>query len=140
MRETYPFNIDRGGIPLSTAQDGAVDATKRRIQLFADDLSRMLNGEKPKHRFIRGEKGKYKWQLVDAAGNPTDMKAAIAALDAKPKQRLTNKSTPNKTHNSSQVTPLARQVQSQSQNDKAGLIDRLYGGAGSLEKKFWPDA
>ena len=128
MRETYPFNIDRGGIPLSTAQDGAVDATKRRIQLFADDL----------RRFIRGEKGKYKWQLVDAAGNPTDMKAAIAALDAKPKQRLTNKSTPNKAHSTSTVTPLARQVQSQS--DKAALIERLYGGAGSLEKKFWPEA
>ena len=130
MRESYSFNVpkEEGGIPLSTAQDGAVDATKRRIQLFADDL----------RRFIRGEKGKYKWQLVDAAGKPTDMKAAIAALDAKPKQRLTNKSTPNKAHNSSPLPPLARQVQSQS--DKAALIERLYGGAGSLEKKFWPDA
>ncbi len=78
------------------------------------------------------------WQLVDSEGKPTDMKAAIAALDAKPKQRLTNKSTPNKAHNTSQVTPLARQVQSQS--DKAALIDRLYGGKGSLESKLWSDA
>lgn len=128
MRETYPFNIDRGGIPLSTAQDGAVSSEKRKTQMLADDL----------RRFIRGEKGKYNWQLVDAAGKPTDLSSAIAALDAKPKQRLTNKSTPNKAHNSSQVTPLARQVQSQS--DKAALIERLYGGAGSLEKKFWPEA
>lgn len=130
MRESYSFNVPKEecGIPLSTAQDHAVDATKQRIKLFADDL----------RRFIRGEKGKHKWQLVDKAGNPTDMKAAIAALDAKPKQRLTNKSTPNKAHNTSTVTPLARQVQSQS--DKAALIERLYGGAGSLEKKFWPDA
>lgn len=121
MRETYPFNIDRGGIPLSTAQDGAVSSEKRKTQMLADDL----------RRFIRGEKGKYNWQLVDAAGQPI-------ALDAKPKQRLNSKSTPNKAHNSSQVTPLARQVQSQS--DKAALIDRLYGGKGSLESKLWPDA
>ena len=130
MRETYPFNIDRqetGGVPLS-AQDGAVDATKQRIQLFTDDL----------RRFIRGEPGKHKWQLVDKTGKPTDIKAAIAALDAKPKQRLNSRTTPNKAHNTSQVTPLARQQQSHS--DKAGLVERLYGGKGSLEKKFWPDA
>ena len=30
--------------------------------------------------------------------------------------------------------------QQQCQSDKAALIERLYGGAGSLEKKFWPDA
>ena len=131
MRESYSFNVpkEEGGIvPLSTAQDREVSSKKRKTQMLTDDLSRMLNGEKPKHR----------WQLVDKAGKPTDMKAAIAALDAKPKQRLTNKSTPNKAHNTSQVTPLARQVQSQS--DKAALIDRLYGGKGSLESKLWSDA
>lgn len=131
MRESFAFNIDRqeSGIPLSTAQDGAVDATKRKIQLFADDL----------RRFIKGEKGKHKWQLVDAAGKPTDMKAAIAALDAKPKHRLANTQLPkNKAAQKQQqpVTPLARQQQSQ--QDKAGLIDRLYGGKGGLEAKFWP--
>lgn len=135
MRETYPFNIDRketGGIPLSTAQDGAIDAKKHRIQMFADDLSRMLNGtEKPKHR----------WQLVDKAGKPTDLSSAIAALDAKPKQRLANTLLPKsraEQKSQSTVTPLARQQQSQS--DKAALVDRLYGGRGSLEAKFWPDA
>ena len=133
MRESYSFNIDRqenGIVPLSTAQDQAVSAEKRKTQMLTDDL----------RRFIRGEKGMHKWQLVDAAGKPTDMKAAIAALamDAKPKQRLNSKTTPNKAHNTSPVTPLARQQQSQ--QDKAALIDRLYGGKGSLEAKFWPDA
>lgn len=134
MRETYPFNIDRqeGGIPLSAAQDGAIDAKKHRIQMFADDLSRMLNGtEKPKHR----------WQLVDKAGKPTDLKSAIAALDAKPKHRAANTLLPkNKAAQKREttVTPLARQQQSQS--DKTALVQRLYGGKGSLEAKFWPDA
>lgn len=133
MRESYPFNIDRpdGGIPLSTAQDGAISSEKRKTQMLTDDL----------RRFIRGEKGKYKWQLVDAAGKPTDMKSAIAALDAKPKHRLPSTRLPeNKAaqKRESTVPPLARQQQSQ--RDKAALIDRLYGGAGSLESKLWPDA
>lgn len=132
MRESFAFNIDRqgGGIPLSTAQDGAISSEKRKIQLFADDL----------RRFIRGEKGKHKWQLVDAAGKPTDMKAAIAALDAKPtKHRLASTQLPkNKAaqKRNNPVTPLARQQQSQ--QSKALLIERLYGGQGSLEAKFWP--
>lgn len=131
MRETYPFNIDRqegGGIPLSATQDGAVDAKKQRIKMFADDLSRMLNNEQSKHR----------WQLVDKAGKPTDLKSAIAAMDIKPKQRLAKQMTPNKAHNTKPVTPIERQKQSK--QDRAALIDRLYGGAGTLEKKFWPDA
>ncbi|MDY0191780.1 MAG: hypothetical protein RBR22_13740 [Desulfuromonas sp.] len=133
MRESFAFNIDRqeSGIPLSTAQDGAVSSEKRKTQLFADDL----------RRFIKGEKGKHKWQLVDAAGKPTDMKTAIAALDAKPKHRLVNTQlSKNKAAQKQQqpVTPLARQQQSQS--DKSALVERLYGGKGSLEAKFWPDA
>lgn len=134
MRESYGFNIDHeenGIVPLSTAQDRAVSSEKRMTQLLADDL----------RRFIRGEKGKHKWQLVDAAGKPTDMKAAIAALDAKPKHRLVNTQlSKNKATQKQQqpVTPLARQQQSQT--DKSALIDRLYGGKGSLESKLWPDA
>lgn len=133
MIESYPFNIakqENGGIPLSTAQDGAISSEKRMTQLLTDDL----------RRFIRGEKGMHKWQLVDKAGKPTDLKAACAALamDAKPKQRLNSKSKPNKAHNTSPVPPLARQQQSQ--QAKSDLIDRLYSGKGSLEKKFWPDA
>ena len=133
MRESYGFNIpkEESGIPLSTAQDGAISSEKRKIQLFADDL----------RRFIKGEKGKHKWQLVDAAGKPTDMKAAIAALDAKPKQRLASTQLPkNKAaqKRNNPVTTLARQQQSQ--QDKSSLIDRLYGGKGSLESKLWPDA
>lgn len=133
MRESFAFNIDRqgGGIPLSTAQDGAVSSEKRMTQLLADDL----------RRFIRGEKGKHKWQLVDKAGKPTDMKAAIAALDAKPKQRLASTQLPkNKAaqKRNNPVTPLARQQQSQ--QSKSELIDRLYSGKGGLEAKFWPDA
>ena len=134
MRESYGFNIDHeehGIVPLSTAQDRAVSSEKRMTQLLADDL----------RRFIRGEKGKHKWQLVDAAGKPTDMKAAIAALDAKPKHRVANTLLPkNKATQKQQqpVTPLERQQQSQS--DKAALVQRLYGAKGSLEKKFWPDA
>lgn len=133
MRETYPFNIpkeEHGAFPLA-AQDGAVCATKRRIQMFADDLRRMLKGDATKHR----------WQLVDAAGRPTDLKAAIAALDAKPKHRVANTLLPkNKAEQqrNSPVTPFARQQQSQ--QTKAELVDRLYGGKGSLEAKFWPDA
>lgn len=133
MRESYSFNIpkeEHGAFPLA-AQDGAVDATKHKIKMFADDLSRMLNGEQSKHR----------WQLVDAAGQPTDLKSAIAALDAKPKHRLANTQLPkNKAaqKRNSPVTPLARQQQSQ--QDKSSLIDRLYGGKGSLESKLWPDA
>lgn len=127
MIESFAFNIERpeGGIPLSTAQDGAIDATKQRIKMFAEDLSRMLNGEQSKHR----------WQFLDAAGKP------ISALDAKPKHRLVNTQLPkNKAKQKQQqpVTPLARQLQSQ--QDKSSLIDRLYGGKGSLEAKFWPDA
>lgn len=127
MRESYPFNIakqENGGIPLSTAQDGAIDATKQRIKLFAQDLSRMLNGKKPIHR----------WEFVDEL-QPN------AALDAKPKHRLVNTQLPkNKAaqKRESTVTPLARQQQSQ--QDKAALIDRLYSGKGSLEAKLWPDA
>ena len=134
MRESYSFNIpkeEHGIFPLSTAQDGAVDATKRKIQMFADDLRRMLKGDATKH----------KWQLVDAAGKPTDLKSAIAALDAKPKHRLVNTQLPkNKAaqKRNSPVTPLARQQQSQ--QDKSALIDRLFGGGGSLESKLWPDA
>ena len=136
MRETYPFNIDRqeGGIvPLSTAQDGAISSEKRMTQLLADDL----------RRFIRGEKGMHKWQLVDKAGKPTDLKAACAALamDAKPKQRAANTLLPkNKAAQKREntVPPLARQQQSQ--QAKAALVDRLYGGKGSLEAKFWPNA
>lgn len=134
MRESYGFNIDRtehGAFPLA-AQDGAVCATKQRIKLFAQDLSRMLNN---------GEQSKHRWQLVDNAGKPTDLKTAIAALDAKPKHRVASTLLPkNKAAQKREttVTPLARQQQSQS--DKTALIDRLYGGAGTLEKKFWPDA
>lgn len=129
MRETYPFNIDRGGIPLSTAQDGAVDATKRRIQLLADDLSRVLNGEKSKHR----------WQLVDSEGKPTDLSSAIAAMDQVSGKRASATFSQNKRKQRANHVPhTARQQQSHS--DKAGLVERLYGGKGSLEKKFWPDA
>lgn len=134
MRESYSFNIpkeENGIVPLSSAQDQAISSEKRMTQLLADDL----------RRFIRGEKGKHKWQLVDKAGKPTDMKAAIAALDAKPKHRAPSSLLPkNKATQRQQqpVTPLARQQQSQS--DKSSLIDRLYGGKGSLEAKFWPDA
>lgn len=134
MRESYSFNIpkeENGIVPLSTAQDRAVSSEKRMTQLLADDL----------RRFIRGEKGKHKWQLVDKAGKPTDMKAAIAALDAKPKHRLVNTQlSKNKAKQKQQqpVTPLARQQQSQ--QSKAALVERLYGGKGSLEAKFWPDA
>ena len=134
MRESYSFNIpkeEHGIFPLSTAQDGAVDATKHKIKMFAEDLSRMLKGDATKH----------KWQLVDAAGKPTDLSSAIAALDAKPKHRLPSTQLPkNKAaqKRESPVTPLERQQQSQS--DKAALVERLYGGGGSLEKKFWPDA
>lgn len=131
MRESYGFNIpkEESGIPLSTAQDGAISSEKRKIQLFADDL----------RRFIKGEKGKHKWQLVDAAGKPTDMKNAIAALDAKPKHRLASTRLPEnkaKQKRENTVPTLARQQQSQ--QSKSALIDRLYGGKGSLEAKFWP--
>lgn len=132
MRESYGFNIDHeehGIFPLSTAQDGAVDATKHKIKMFADDLRRMLKGDATKHR----------WQLVDAAGKPTDLKSAIAALDAKPKHRLVNTQlSKNKATQKQQqpVTPFARQIQSQ--QAKSELIDRLYGGKGSLAAKFWP--
>lgn len=125
MRETYPFNIakeEHGIFPLSTAQDGAVCATKRRVQMFAEDLSRMLNGKQSKHR----------WQFVDEL-------QPIAALDAKPKHRLPSTLLPkNKAEQqrNSPVTPFARQLQSQ--QTKAALVERLYGGGGSLEKKFWP--
>lgn len=127
MRESYGFNIpkeEHGAFPLA-AQDGAVDATKHKIKMFADDLRRMLKGEKPKHR----------WQFVDSKGLP------LAALDAKPKQRLASTRLPeNKAaqKRNNPVTPLARQQQSQ--QSKANLIDRLYGGKGSLEAKLWPDA
>ncbi|NLD01310.1 MAG: hypothetical protein GX673_11115 [Gammaproteobacteria bacterium] len=134
MRESYSFNIpkeENGIVPLSTAQDQAISSEKRMTQLLADDL----------RRFIRGEKGKHKWQLVDAAGKPTDLKAACAALamDAKPKQRLASTQLPkNKAaqKRNNPVTPLARQQQSQ--QAKSALVDRLYGGKGSLEAKFWP--
>ena len=132
MKESYPFNIakqENGAFPLA-AQDHAIDATKRKIQLFAQDLSRMLKGESAKHR----------WQLVDAAGKPTDLKSAIAAMDQVSGRRAsaTLSQSKRKQKHSSHVPPLARQQQSQ--NDKASLIDRLYGNAGSLESKLWPDA
>ena len=133
MRESYSFNIpkeEHGAFPLA-AQDGAVDATKRKIQMFAEDLSRMLKGDATKH----------KWQLVDAAGKPTDLSSAIAALDAKPKHRVASTLLPkNKAaqKRKTTVTPLERQQQSQ--QDKAALVERLYGGQGSLASKFWPDA
>ncbi len=127
MRETYPFNIAKqdGGIPLSTAQDGAMSADKHRAKLFAQDLHRVLNGQKPKFR----------WQFMDSAGRP------VTAQDANPKQRLANSLLPkNKATQKQQqpVTPLARQQQSQ--QAKSALVDRLYGGGGSLASKFWPDA
>ena len=136
MRESYGFNIDHeenGIVPLSTAQDRAVSSEKRMTQLLADDL----------RRFIRGEKGKHKWQLVDKAGKPTDMKAAIAAMamDAKPKHRAPSSLLPkNKAAQKREntVPPLARQQQSKS--DKAALVERLYGGKSSLVSKCWPDA
>ena len=131
MRESYGFNIDHeehGIFPLSTAQDGAVDATKRKIQMFADDLRRMLKGDATKHR----------WQRVDAAGKPTDLKSAIAAMDQVSGRRAsaTLSQSKRKQKHSSHVPPLARKQQSQ--QDKALLIERLYGGQGSLEAKFWP--
>lgn len=133
MRESYSFNIpkEHGIVPLSSAQDGAIDASKHRIKMFAEDMSRVL----------RGEKGKHKWQLVDAAGKPTDLKTAIAALDEKPKHRLPSTRLPeNKAaqKRASTVSPLERQQQSQT--DKAALIQRLYGGGGTLEKKLWPNS
>lgn len=136
MRESYGFNIpkeENGIVPLSTSQDQAISSEKRMTQLLADDL----------RRFIRGEKGMHKWQLVDKAGKPTDLKAACAALamDAKPKHRAPSTLLPeNKATQKRRTTvpPLARQQQSQS--DKAALVSRLYGGKGSLEAKFWPDA
>lgn len=127
MIETYPFNIakqDGGGIPLSAAQDGAIDAKKHRIQMFAEDLSRMLNGKQSKRR----------WQFVDEL-------QPVASLDAKPKHRAANTLLPkNKAAQKREttVTPFARQQQSQ--QTKAALVQRLYGGKGSLEAKFWPDA
>ena len=128
MRETYPFNIakqDGGIVPLSTATDHALDVKKHRANLFAQDLHRVLNGQKPKFR----------WQFMDSEGKP------VTALDAKPKQRAPSTLLPqNKAAQKKQqpVTTLARQQQSQ--QSKANLIDRLYGGKGSLEAKFWPDA
>ena len=125
MKESYPFNIakeEHGAFPLA-AQDGAVDAKKMRIKLFAQDLSRVLNGEKPKHR----------WQFMDSEGQP------VTAQDAKPKQRAPSTLLPqNKAAQKRKTTvpPLARQQQSKS--DKAALVQRLYGGKGSLEAKFWP--
>lgn len=127
MRETYPFNIAKqdGGIPLSTAQDHAMSVDKHRAKMFAQDLHRVLNGQKPKFR----------WQFMDSEGKP------VTAQDAKPKHRAPSSLLPkNKAaqKRNNPVTPLERQQQSQS--DKAGLIDRLYGGKGSLESKLWPDA
>ncbi len=130
MRESFAFNIpkeEHGAFPLA-AQDHAVDATKQRIKLFADDLSRVLNGEKSKHR----------WQIVDKAGQPTDLKSAIAALDQVSGRRASATLSQNKRKqkHSNHVPPLERQQQSQ--QAKAALIDRLYGGKGGLEAKFWP--
>ncbi|NLY14665.1 MAG: hypothetical protein GXZ10_13745 [Gammaproteobacteria bacterium] len=127
MRETYPFSVatqENGIVPLSTAQDRAVSSEKRKIQMFADDLSRVLNGEKSKHR----------WQFVDKAGQP------IAAMDVQASgRRATAAFNQNKRkQRANHVPPLERQKQSQT--DKAELVDRLYGGKGSLEKLFWPDA
>lgn len=133
MRESYSFNIDRqeSGIPLSTAQDGAVDATKHKIQMFADDLSRMLNGEKSKHR----------WQLVDAAGQPTDLSSAIAALDQVSGRRATAALSQNKrTQKRNATAPTLQEREQQRRDNKSTLVERLYGGKGSLEAKFWPDA
>ena len=53
MRESYSFNIDRqeSGIPLSTAQDGAVDATKHKRQTVSVKLvvrySKLLASSSP---------------------------------------------------------------------------------------------
>ena len=108
-----------------------MSSEKRKTQMLTDDL----------RRFIRGEKGKHKWQLVDKAGKPTDMKAAIAALDAKPKQRRVSTQLPKnraEQKRNNPVTPLERQQQSQ--QAKSSLIDRLYGDKDSLASKFWPDA
>ena len=125
MKESYPFNIAKqdGGIPLSTAQDGAMSADKHRAKLFAQDLHRVLNGQK----------AKFNWQFMDN-GEPI-----TSALDAKPKQRAPSSLLPkNKAAQKREntVPPLARQQQSKS--DKAALVQRLYGGKGSLEAKFWP--
>ena len=128
MKESYPFALakqDGGIVPLSTAQDHAMSTDDHRRILFAQDLHRVLNGQKPKFR----------WQFMDN-GEPI-----TTALDAKPKQRRNSTLLPqNKAaqKRNNPVTPLARQLQSQ--QSKAGLIDRLYGGKGSLEAKFWPDA
>ena len=128
MKESYPFNIakqDGGIVPLSTAQDGAMSTDDHRRILFAQDLHRVLNGGK----------AKFNWQFMDN-GEPI-----TTALDAKPKHRAPSSLLPkNKAAQKQQqpVTPFARQQQSQS--DKAALVQRLYGGKGSLEAKFWPDA
>lgn len=127
MRESYAFNIAKqdGGIPLSAAQDGAMSADKHRANLFAQDLHRVLNGQKPKFR----------WQFMDN-GEPI-----TTALDAKPKHRAPSSLLPkNKAAQKRKTTvpPLARQQQSQS--DKAALVERLYGGKSSLVSKLWPDA
>lgn len=127
MRETYPFGVatqENGGIPLSNAQDGAMAESKHRIKLFAQDLSRVLKGEKPKFR----------WQFLDN-GEP------ITAQDARPKPRLVNTLLPKsraEQKRKSTVPPLERQIQSQ--QAKAELVDRLWSGKGSLASKFWPDA
>ena len=128
MRETYPFNIakqENGGIPLSTAQDRAISTDEHRANLFAQDLRRVLNGGKAKH----------KWQFMDSAGQP------VTAQDAKPKHRMPSTRLPENRaaqKRESTVPTLARQQQSQ--RDKAALVERLYGGKGSLASKFWPDA
>ena len=128
MRESYAFNIakqDGGIVPLSTAQDGAMSTDDHRRILFAQDLHRVLNGGK----------AKFNWQFMDN-GEPI-----TTAQDAKPKQRRNSTLLPqNKAAQKKQqpVTPLARQQQSQ--RDKAALVERLYGGKGSLASKFWPDA
>ena len=127
MKESYAFNIAKqdGGIPLSTAQDGAMSTDDHRRILFAQDLHRVLNGQKPKFR----------WQFMDN-GEPI-----TTAQDAKPKQRAPSSLLPkNKAAQKREntVPPLARQIQSQ--QAKAAQIERLYGGGGSLASKFWPDA
>ena len=133
MRESYSFNIpkeENGAFPLA-AQDHAIDATKRRVQMFAEDMSRVLNGEK----------GKHKWQLVDAAGKPTDMKSAIAALDQVSGRRASAALSQNKrTQKRNATAPTLQEREQQRRDNKSTLVDRLYGGGGSLASKFWPDA
>lgn len=133
MRESYGFNIpkeENGAFPLA-AQDGAVDATKHKIKMFADDLRRMLKGDATKHR----------WQLVDAAGKPTDFSSAIAAMDQVSGRRASAALSQNKrTQKRNATAPTLQEREQQRRDNKSTLVDRLYSGKGGLESKLWPDA